>query len=193
MSPRLFHCHFVNMRVRESKRGLINFIFFVVRKAFDFNFLFTNYKYKFKANCKERVLLSLLSKGAVKYIEPALCHELITTGNSQVLSSVAGELRWDQGWSMSACSSAFLSRIHTSLFWCRGLQFKGLDAFDALILLGCSILPSALLFVKDGLLGLSTAHDTLICSLAFLVPNLGYETKTSSHNCPSLALGLGYP
>lgn len=45
MSLYLFHCHFVNMRVQESKRGLINYsIYFVIRKAFDFNFLFTNVK-----------------------------------------------------------------------------------------------------------------------------------------------------
>lgn len=44
MSLHLSHCHF-NMRVQESKRRLINyFILFVVRKAFDFNFLFTNVK-----------------------------------------------------------------------------------------------------------------------------------------------------
>lgn len=72
-------------------------------------------------------------------------------------------------------------------------DFSDAEGYNPKALLACSILRSALLLVKDGLPGLSIADDTPICSLAFLAPEIVSETKSLSHNYPSLALGLGYP
>lgn len=79
---------------------------------------------------------------------------------------------------MSACSYATLQLCcpeHTA-------GFSDAEGYNSKALLVCSILPSALLFVKYGLSGLSIADDTPICSLAFSVPKLACDTKTSSHN-----------
>lgn len=167
------------MRLQESKSGLVNyFIFFVVRKAFDFNFLFTD------------------TKIAVRKRVPSLPAEQWNTLSQLCVtcSLWLGQPGFEpSGWptersrTVHEClficySSALLSRIHTRLFWCRELQFKGTP--------GMQDSPQCLLFGQSGL---SIADDTPICSLAFLVSKLACETKTSSHNHPSLAPGLGSP